>query len=374
MQMRFKELIIWSLLQALPPSVRIMGNRILISSDDVDLWDKLEAIQKIDPSISGGIQGVVYGRRSMNRDQPISGFVGSGYEEVHEVEPGFCVHITDALVMSDWRLTGRSLEHALRLRVAFSGEAGYTARETRVRDAGALCSFIILPPGEPLTATFRGGTAYRYCSLSLSREYLFETLTLDDSDVPPVLTSHWSRHEIGMGHFSASKASLNQASRLFNIRLSRAWHDLTVRTLALDLLRMLFQDWRSARTQMLTSIRLTPPDRAKLYKIRDQIDADPAARITLAALSGRHKLNRNKLHSGFKQSFGISIHEYQTERRMQAALHLLRTTDIPISDIGVQVGYEEPTNFTASFKKHFAALPRDVRRRTDRSQISEETL
>jgi AraC-like DNA-binding protein len=137
---------------------------------------------------------------------------------------------------------------------------------------------------------------------------------------------------------------------------------------------MLFQDWRSTRTQMLTSIRLTTSERAKLQKIRDQIDADPAARVTLAGLSGRHKLNRNKLHSGFKQSFGISIHEYQTERRMQAALHLIKTTDIPISDIGVQVGYEEPTNFTASFKKHFAALPRDVRNRRDGSQINEETL
>jgi AraC family transcriptional activator of pyochelin receptor len=352
----------------------LVRNRILISSDDADLWDKLEAIQRIDPSISGGIEGVVYGRQPIKRDQPINGFVGSGYEEVHEAEPGFCVHITDALVMKDWRLTARSLEHVLRLRVVFSGEADYSARAMGVHDEGAQCSFIILPPGEPLTATFRGGTAYRYCSLSLSREYLLKTLALDESDVPPVLTSLWSRHETGMGHFSASKASLNQASRLFNIRLSRAWHDLTVRTLALDLLRMLFQDWRSTRTQMLTSIRLTTSERAKLQKIRDQIDADPAARVTLAGLSGRHKLNRNKLHSGFKQSFGISIHEYQTERRMQAALHLIKTTDIPISDIGVQVGYEEPTNFTASFKKHFAALPRDVRNRRDGSQINEETL
>lgn len=72
----------------------------------------------------------VYGRQAMNQTQPISGFVGSGYEEVHEVEPGCCVHITDALVMRDWRLTARSLEHALRLRVAFSGEADYSARDS----------------------------------------------------------------------------------------------------------------------------------------------------------------------------------------------------------------------------------------------------
>jgi AraC family transcriptional regulator, transcriptional activator of the genes for pyochelin and ferripyochelin receptors len=350
-----------------------MADRILISSEDPDLWDKLDAIQKIDPAVSGGIEGVVYGRQAISRNQPISGFLGSGYEEIHEVEPGFCVHFTDAMVAQDWRLTAKSLKHVLRLRLAFSGEAGYMARETRVRDEGAQCSFIILPPGEPLTATFRGGVAYRFCSLSLSKDYLSKTLALEDSDFPPVLTSHWSRLETGMGHFTAAKASLNQASRFFNIRLGRAWHDLTVRTLALDLLRMLFQDWRSARDHVLTSIRLAPPERARLQRIREQIDANPAARITLAALSSRHRLNRNKLHFGFKQSFGISIHEYQTERRMQAALQLLETTDIPVSDVGAQVGYEEPTNFTASFKKHFAALPTEIRRRKGGNKNSAET-
>lgn len=351
-----------------------MRDRILISAENVDLWDQLEAIQRMDPAASAGIDGVVYGREPKTRDEPISGFIGSGYEEIHEVQPGFCVYFTDAVVAQDWRLTARSAKHVLRLRLAFSGEAGYTARERRLRDEGAQCSFIILPPGEPLTATFRGGIAYRFCALSLSREYLYETLALENEDFPPALASHWSRLETGMGQFMASKAALNQASRFFNIRLSRAWHDLTVRTLALDLLRMLFQDWRTGRGQVLTSIRITASERAKLVKIRDQIDANPAARITLAALSGRYKLNRNKLHFGFRQSFGISIHEYQTERRMHAALQLLKNTDMPISDVGAQVGYEEPTNFTASFKKHFAALPREVRRHKDGSQNGAKTL
>jgi len=93
-----------------------------------------------------------------------------------------------------------------------------------------------------------------------------------------------------------------------------------------------------------------PPVQYSAQQSVARLDAAPASRITLAAPSSRHKLNRDKLDLGFKQSFGISIHEYQTETRMQAALHLLRTTDIPISDIGARVGYEEPTNSTASFK------------------------
>ncbi|HVO45356.1 MAG TPA: AraC family transcriptional regulator [Steroidobacteraceae bacterium] len=344
-----------------------MANRVLISSDDADLWGKLEAIQQLDPAVSGGIQGVVYGRRPHSRDVPITGLVESGYEEIHEVETGFCVHITDAVIGQDWRLTASSLGATLRLRLVFAGEAGYAARESHLSDESTRCSFIILPPGEMLTASFKGGTAYRYCSLSISRDYLVRTLALADDELPAVLPMYWARREAAMGHFGASKAALNQASRLFNIRSSPGWRDLTVRALSLELLSMLLRDWRAARSHLRAAIRITPAERARLIRIREQIDADPGAPLTLTGAAGRTRLSRNKLHYGFKQCFGVSLHEYRTERRMDMALKLLQETRLPISDVAARVGYDEPTNFTAAFKKHFASLPREVRTPSRRS-------
>jgi AraC-like DNA-binding protein len=338
-----------------------MTTKVLLNSGDADLWVKLKQIQQIDPAINGGIDSIMHGRQLQRRDRPIAMLFTSGYEEVHQIGAGFCVHITDAVIDRDWRLTASSVDHTLRLRIAFAGEAGFIARESRVSDASARCAFIVRPPGESLTANFKGGAAYRYCSLSLTQEYLRNTLELTDDELPGMLMTYWQRRETVMGHFPASKISLNQASRFFNIRLSRAWHDITVRTIALDLLRLLFQDWQSARSQSLASIRITPAERAKLTKIREQIDSNPAAPLTLQALCAKSRMNRNKLHFGFKQQFGASIHEYQTELRMQEALQLLRTTELPIADIAERTGYPEPTNFTAAFKKHFASLPRDMR-------------
>jgi AraC family transcriptional activator of pyochelin receptor len=83
--------------------------------------------------------------------------------------------------------------------------------------------------------------------------------------------------------------------------------------------------------------------------------------VPIRALSAKARMNRNKLHFGFKQQFGASIHEYQTELRMRIALRLLQTTELPIAEIAERTGYAEPTNFTAAFKKHFASLPRDMR-------------
>lgn len=339
-----------------------MSIKVLLSAGDADLWAKLEQIEKFDPAISGGIDSIMQGHHLLSRGKPICTLLRSGYEEVHQIDAGFCAHITDAVIDQDWRLTATSADYTLRFRVAFAGEAGYVARASRVSDANARCAFIVRPPGESLTANFKGGEIYRNCSLSLTQDYLRNTLELTDNELPSMLTTYWARRETVLGHFPASKASLTQASRFFNIRLARAWHDVAVRTIALDLLRMLFQDWQSARPHARASIRITPSERSKLLKIREQIDLNPAAPITINALSTKAQINRNKLHFGFKQQFGATIHEYQTELRMQTAANLLRTTDLPIGEIAERTGYQEPTNFTAAFKKHFASLPREIRR------------
>ena len=72
-------------------------------------------------------------------------------------------------------------------------------------------------------------------------------------------------------------------------------------------------------------------------------------------------MNRKKLHYGFKRLCGVSIHEFQTELRMQLALDLLRSSQLPIAQVAERAGFTEPTNFTAAFKKHFAVLPKQIR-------------
>jgi AraC-like DNA-binding protein len=345
-----------------------MTRKVIITAADTAVWQKLEAIEKIDPSISGGIESVMQDHRLQPRGTSINMLFSAGFEEVHEIEPGFCAHITDAIIDKDWRVTGSSVDYTLRFRIVFAGEAGYVARGARASDESTRCTFIVRPPGDSLTANFKGSSGYRYCALSMTRQYLRDTLKLSDDDMPSMLTTYWARHETVMGHFPTSKSSLAQASRFFNIRLSPAWHDLTVKTLAFDLLRMLFHDWQSSRAGARGSIRITPSERAKLIKARELIVEAPAAGLTLATLCQKVRMNRNKLHWGFKQQFGVSVHECQTELRLQLALTLLRTTDLPISEIAERTGYGEPTNFTAAFKKHFAALPREVRASAKASQ------
>lgn len=338
-----------------------MTTKILIGASERRLWDKLDAIQAIDPAASGGINDVVFGRRRVAHADPLGPVFRSGYEEIHQIERGFCVHVTDAFIDEDWRLSVTSREASLRLRIAFSGEAAYFARQNQLCDEGSLCSFMIRPAGNAVTAKFRGGTQYRYCSLNLTQNYLLRTLGLDAEELPAMLPLHWERHETVMGHFAASKASLRLARRFFGIKGGGAWRDLEVKAIALELLRLLFEDWRNALPRVRTSMRFTKLEQEKLLRMRELIEADPAASLTIAALCARFSMNRNKLHCGFKRMFGVSVHNFQTELRMQTAMKLLSTTQLLIGEIAERTGFSEPTNFTAAFKSYFAVPPRHIR-------------
>ena len=109
-----------------------MPTKIFISAGDPRSREKLEQMTAIDPSVSGGIGEIVLGRRLLGRSEPIATMFKSGYEEIHEIAPGFCTHITDTFIEQDWRLTIRSRENNLRFRLAFAGEAAYFDRKHRL--------------------------------------------------------------------------------------------------------------------------------------------------------------------------------------------------------------------------------------------------
>jgi AraC-like DNA-binding protein len=342
----------------------VVTTRIYIGAGEPRYWEKLETMAAIDPSISGGITEVVLGRRVIPRGEPIGPFIRSGYEEIHEIEPGFCVHVADLFADQDWRLTIRSRENNLRFRITFAGEATYFDRKSRASDKTLDCSYIVRPADDSLTVKFDGGRQYRYCSLNVTERYLARAVGLGGDDVSPVL-AHWQRRETVIGHFPASRPTLALAGRFFGSRSAAHWRDIEVRAIAYDLLRVLFENWRSARPDRRSAMRITPQERDKLARIRELIRSSPGGRYTIPALCAEFRINRKKLHYGFKRLCGVSIHDFQTELRMQLALELLRTSPLPVAQVAERAGYSEPTNFTAAFKKHFAVLPSQVRDRSD---------
>lgn len=57
----------------------------------------------------------------------------------------------------------------------------------------------------------------------------------------------------------------------------------------------------------------------------------------------------------------ISPLTYLRDRRVEAAVTLLRTTDLPIQDIGKQCGFESPSYFGKVFRVYMSMTPKKYR-------------
>jgi len=88
-----------------------------------------------------------------------------------------------------------------------------------------------------------------------------------------------------------------------------------------------------------------------------------ARRIDLEELSRIAKLSSSHFSRAFKQSMGITPHQYLSWQRVQLAARMLRDTDQPLADVCLAVGCCDQSHFTRLFSKMMGETPGAYRRR-----------
>ena len=64
----------------------------------------------------------------------------------------------------------------------------------------------------------------------------------------------------------------------------------------------------------------------------------------------------------FKQSTGLTPHQYVTERRMRMAKYLLSHAHRRLAEVGRLAGFSSQSRFTTVFRKNVGATPGEYRR------------
>ena len=111
----------------------------------------------------------------------------------------------------------------------------------------------------------------------------------------------------------------------------------------------------------LRGVKLSEKDDQKLGQAHDILVRDFASPPSIAGLSRELGINRNKLFYGFKKKFGYSVSEFIQSQRLEEGKRLLQHTDLPISDIAEQIGFNHQSNFTTAMKRHFGLTPKQFR-------------
>lgn len=85
--------------------------------------------------------------------------------------------------------------------------------------------------------------------------------------------------------------------------------------------------------------------------------------IGLDELAALVHLSRFHFCTAFKKATGRNPHETLTMMRIARAKELLADPDLPVTEIGLCVGYQTPSSFAASFRKTVGMSPSEFRRR-----------
>lgn len=102
----------------------------------------------------------------------------------------------------------------------------------------------------------------------------------------------------------------------------------------------------------------------KLKQVTDYINDNLAQALKLSEIATSIGMSPYHFARLFKQSTGLSPHQYVIQCRIEQAKVLLAENKLPIIEIAYRIGCSSQSNFTALFRKHVGITPKGYREQT----------
>ena len=84
--------------------------------------------------------------------------------------------------------------------------------------------------------------------------------------------------------------------------------------------------------------------------------------LTISTLSRRACLSATTFKAGFRRLYGLPVHAWLRQRRMERAAELLRSSSLSVLGVAQSVGYGSASQFTAAFRQQYGMPPAQYRK------------
>ncbi|TCD02725.1 helix-turn-helix transcriptional regulator [Pedobacter psychroterrae] len=92
--------------------------------------------------------------------------------------------------------------------------------------------------------------------------------------------------------------------------------------------------------------------------IRDHAILGPLPKVE--EIADHHHIGHRTLLREFKNRFGITLKDFITQEKMDAAHYLLAKDHLSVTDVSQRLGYGDPQSFSRKFRNHFNYSPSDA--------------
>ena len=113
--------------------------------------------------------------------------------------------------------------------------------------------------------------------------------------------------------------------------------------------------WKSVELLYLLSTQ----DEQETYTIPGSM---PNESLTIPALSRRACLSATTFKEAFRQLYGLPVHTWLRQRRMERAAELLNTSGLNLEGVAKAVGYSSVSQFAAAFRRQYGVTPGTYRK------------
>lgn len=151
-----------------------------------------------------------------------------------------------------------------------------------------------------------------------------------------------------IANFATSPIESSSRRMLTSQRLARpGWEDFAMNALEETLL------WLFRLTGTAEWSRIDP----RIQQAAQHLATHPEEPFNLAKLAARCALSSSRLSHLFKAELGVTPQRFSENLRLELAKHLLAQTNLPISDIATEVGFEDPLYFSRRYRRVFGRAP-----------------
>jgi AraC family transcriptional regulator len=132
----------------------------------------------------------------------------------------------------------------------------------------------------------------------------------------------------------------------------RIYAESLVNTLAVHLLRHYSTD------SLVPDLQFGGLPSHKLRRVADFIEANLEHNLTLAEIAQEAELSLYHFARAFKQTTGMTPIQFLMQQRIERAKQLLARSEMPLSEIALNVGFKNQSHFTTLFRKFTEMTPK----------------
>lgn len=128
-------------------------------------------------------------------------------------------------------------------------------------------------------------------------------------------------------------------------------------------MRLIFIELESIRNAKTSTGQRHIPKYRQLKQLRDAIYSDPVSERSVDEVCGWLDISRSYFHRLYTAAFGVTFSQDVIACRLDYAAELLTTTDMSVSAVAEQCGYESDAYFMRQFRQHRGCTPTEYRRK-----------